>query len=294
MPEDVADQSGVVTIDADDPALGSVADAAPAATPPVPDAPTPPAPDDAPPAPDAPPPTFDLATPDGIKAAVEASPALRNHLERERLAAENTGRQKRETELRRDQGSIERAGQIQAQLLAKYGVELDAEDTKAMPLFVSANETYVRAELSRQLLQQASGYLGEAEGAALLAIAEGLEGKPEELTNVAQQALNAAVTKARADSVAGLTLGTVPATAPLFAEINARVEAAVIAELAARDLSDKQADRTNAPQVPVGAPGTGASGPQTADDWMQAYARGQVDHVEYKNAMTTLGVKLRA
>lgn len=197
-------------------------------------------------------PVVDLSSDDGIKAAADAHPTLRGYFEKLQADAANAARQRRDAELRRDQGTSDRATAYHQWVVDQLNNGADpAELARQTPLYVKANFDTNRYELSRRLLDAASEGLSETEAAPLKALADALEdGDPEGMQKVAQAALSASLAKVRAE-----------AKAEAEAEANARWEARLEADRKAAALEAEIATRTNAPNARGVPPAAG--GPVT-------------------------------
>lgn len=183
-----------------------------------------------------------------LKALSEKNPVIREYREQ----GFEAGRQKRERELRMEQGSREAAEQYHRMVIdmIEQGKDLD-EIKRTTPVYVAANEARTRAELSRALIEQSIEALGDDPAAqSLRSLTETLEGKPEELLTVAQAALNAVSSRAMAQALADFDPEGVSDNAPVRAKLIAWRDREVAAELKAREIEAKK--RENPPEVPTG------------------------------------------
>ncbi len=185
-------------------------------------------------------PQFDFSTIDGIRKAAESNPMLKAWREE----GFEAGRQRREAELRRDQGTVERAQAFTRSVASRIANGEDPEViAKEVPLYVKANEDTTRADLMRALVEQA---------ATLRSLGQTLVGSPEELTKVAQASLEAALSRARQLAIDELDPDTLPKDHKLRLWLDAQRDHEVETELNAREIAVKQP--VNAPRTPSGAP----------------------------------------
>lgn len=212
---------------------------------------------------------IDLDSEEGLRAAIERSALLRGRLEKAQGDGFNAGKQNRDAELRRDQGSSERAQAYQQYLSQKYGIELDDADAKAAPLFVKANEDFTRVGLSRVWAQATLQQAGETELSPELTTAlDALEASNDVAgaQAVASTAIQRALIKKGEQVIATLTpeqLQALPKTHPIHAWVEKTIEDRVAEELRAREIETVQAGRTNPPRVAGTSPG-GAMTPEMA------------------------------
>lgn len=194
--------------------------------------------------------SFDFGSDDGIRAAIEANPNLAGYLQRQQADAANTARQRRDAELRREQGTVENATAYHRWLAEQYQNGADLEQIgRQTPLYVKANQDTTRVEYARNFLQGAAD-AGDETAKGLL---ETLTGDPEEAVRVAQIALNSMVTRARSEERAAAE-----------AEIEAKWQAKYEADKAADTLEAQIATRSNPPNVAGAAPGSLGMTTQTA------------------------------
>ena len=204
---------------------------------------------------------LDLSTPDGVRAAAKRFKAIQDVLDESRLNGENTGKQRTISEMRREQGTADRAREYHEDLIRRLNAGEDiAELTKQTPLYVKANEDWTRAEIMRGLIAQART-LDEEAVAPLAELADALEGNAEEIQKVAQAALNAVANKsgatARQSILDAESLDAVPKDSKLYKAIRAEIERETETEV--------NAQKTEAKPVPAGpkTPAGTATNPMT-------------------------------
>ena len=192
--------------------------------------------------------SYDLTSDDGIRAALEANPTLAGYLEMERANAANTARQRRDSEILRERGTMEAAQQhtrwIAEQL--ENGADPDAI-AQQVPFYVKANHDTLQAEFGRAILQQAAE-AGDETVAGLLGSLTGEN--PDEVMRVAQAALDASIRRARTE-----------ANAATRAELEAEYAERLKADIAAARVELEAANRSNPPTASGGP--AGISGPVT-------------------------------
>lgn len=206
-------------------------------------------------------PTFDLSSFDGIKAAMETAPALRQFLEKQLLDRENTVRQRLQSEARRDLGSVERAMQYQQEVVQKIqsGVPIE-EAFKDAPSFVRANADYWKGQVLRGVTEQAMSLASPEQKEILQSLLDSAIDDPDGITKVAEQTLQAVIQKVRSDALLNLTLEdapegsglvTVPQGSKLREELRALVQKEADMELKARQ-TEARAREVQSPSVPMG------------------------------------------
>lgn len=200
--------------------------------------------------------TFDLSTVDGVRAAAEKSEAMRNYLEKLRLDSANAERQRVQNEMRREQGSVERA---QATIAALVDRLADGEDPevlkKELPMYVSANAGWAQAQILSKLAEQAIEMAEPTAQEALRALLERAD-TPEAVQEVTGHALNAVLRKNTDDTLANLDPESLREH-PRFKDwLQSELTKAMEVEMAAQQ---KQTTiRPNAPTTPSGvAPSSG-------------------------------------
>lgn len=218
-------------------------------------------------------PQFDLSTIEGIRRASEANPMLKAWREE----GFEAGRQRREAELRRDQGTVERAQAYHRSYVQRLAAGEDPEVlARETPLYVKANEDTARAELMRSLVQQAITLADEPGGAMLRTLAEEIEGKPEELQRVAQATLETALARARQEAIDNLDPETLPKDHKLRRWLDDQKQHEVETELNAREIAAKQP--VNAPRTPSGTPS--ADGLITAEEFVGMTKSSQEKYID--------------
>lgn len=176
----------------------------------------------------------DLQTDAGILAAIEQNPNLKGFLTKREADAANTARQRRDAELRRDQGSNERAQGYHSWIVSELAKGVSPEDlARQTPSWIKANEDFTRTELMRSLLRQAGEFDETAKG-----LADTLEGTPDELTKVAQVTLDSAIKRARTEE-----------RAAAVAERDAYWQAKAEADIRAAQVEERLAGVSNPPNV---------------------------------------------
>lgn len=204
--------------------------------------------------------TFDLSTEAGIAAAIEQSDLLRQRLAKQQNDGFQNGRQNRDAELRREQGSNERAQAHHKWLIDQLNEGADPEElAKQTPLYVKANEDFQRVALSRAFVTATLNHFGESampdELETALSALES-QGDVAAIQGIASTAVQRVADKSKADTISTLKLADVPADAPLHAEIMALAHSLQQEEAAAQGIAAKQAAATNPPNVRGSAPGS--------------------------------------
>lgn len=164
-----------------------------------------------------------LSSDDGIAELAQRFPTLAGRIEAERKNGENTARQRLENEWRREQGSVRHAQQVQQAWADKYGVDLDEEDVRGLPILMRSVESNVRTELSRQMLGATYEHFNVEERQLLQRVADEYEGDPDKFAGFASEAVRAVYEKGRSATLAG-SLSDIPDDAPLRKDIEKHIE----------------------------------------------------------------------
>lgn len=197
---------------------------------------------------------LDLDTEAGLAAALERSALLRGRLEKAQNDGFQNGRQNRDAELRRDEGTAERAQAYHEWLTSQVEAGYDpAEIAKQTPLFVKANQDTTRSELGKAWVEASLGHFGEQEQEVIRGVMDTLT-DPTMIGDLASKTWEAAASKVRQAAVANLSLDQIPKTSTLHTEIQALVDAKLTAELAAREIEATR--QPTAPRANGSAPGS--------------------------------------
>lgn len=178
---------------------------------------------------------LDLDTESGLAAALERSALLRGRLEKAQNDGFQNGRQNRDAELRRDEGTAERAQAYHQWLLEQVNAGYDPDEiAKQTPLFVKANQDTTRSELGKAWVEASLGHFGEQEQEVIRGVMDTLT-DPTMIGDLASKTWEAAASKVRQAAVSNLSLDQIPKTSTLHTEIQALVDGKVTAELEARE-----------------------------------------------------------
>ena len=127
-------------------------------------------------------PTFDLSSVDSVRDAAEKAEALKNYLEKVKLDAANAERQRVQNEMRREQGTTERAQQYHQWLIDQLENGVDPDSLKReTPIYVTANAGWAQAQILTQLAQQAIEMAAPETKSALQALLDRAD-SPEAIT----------------------------------------------------------------------------------------------------------------
>jgi hypothetical protein len=201
--------------------------------------------------------TFDLSTDDGIRAAAESNPALKGYFDKLQADAANTARQQRDNELRRESGTAEQARRYNESVIQRLRNGEDPDViARETPLWVKANEDTTRAELYSQIATHAASLLPPAEAAVVKTLAESVQGKPEEMQQVAQTALNAVAAHSQARALDDFDPDTIDKNSPTWARLQTWKERELTSEREAAAIAQQQAGRTNPPNASGTGPGS--------------------------------------
>lgn len=200
--------------------------------------------------------TFDYSTVEGIRAATEGNPALRNYLEKQRLDTANAERQRLQREWDQSEGSIERAQQTVKSIVDRLDMGEDPDTiSRELPHYVTANANVARAEVLRSLVEQAIANASPETQSLLLADLEEAGNSPAGIEKVTARALTALTEKVKTDTLTGLTeedLGAHPTVKDYIAR---KVAEELEIEMTAQRTEARI--RSGAPATPTGvAPAT--------------------------------------
>lgn len=200
--------------------------------------------------------TFDpslLESDEGILKIADKYPNLKGLLEKQRKDGENIGRQRLESELRKDMGSIARAQAYHENLIKKIEETgyIPPELIRQTPLMVKANEDWVKSQLSKAWVEATLNNFGESEAGVIRSILDSMEENPDGMVDIASKTWEAAAKTVKAKTLTDLSLDEVPQDSKLYKQIAEKVQKELETELNARNLQGNR--RTNAPTTPSGA-----------------------------------------
>jgi hypothetical protein len=200
--------------------------------------------------------TFDpslLESDEGILKIAEQYPNLKGLLEKQRKDGENIGRQRLESELRKDMGSVARAQAYHENLLRKIEETgyIPPELARQTPLMVKANEDWVKSQLSKAWVEATLANFGESEAGVIRSILDSMEENPDGMVDIASKTWEAAAKAVKAKHLTDLSLEEIPQDSKLHKQISEKVQKEIETEMNARNVQGNR--RTNAPTTPSGA-----------------------------------------
>lgn len=198
---------------------------------------------------------FDLSSADSVREAAEKAEALKNYIEKVKLDTANAERQRIQNDMRREQGSAERAQAYHQWLIDQIENGADPDELKKQtPLYVTANAGWAQAQVLKDLANQAidmvppekkAEYQGELDNAD----------SPEAIQHVGSRILQAMIDGNTANVLGNLDFNNLQEH-PRFGEwITSQVKARMEEEMKAQDIQGRS--RTNAPSIPSGTAATG-------------------------------------
>ncbi|MCG3769138.1 MAG: hypothetical protein JW384_00258 [Nitrosomonadaceae bacterium] len=202
--------------------------------------------------------TYDIETADGVLEAAEKSAAMKNYLEKVRLDTANAERQRLASEMRQQQGSINRAQAYHEYIVNQLNNGVDPEElAKQTPLYVAANESWTRAELNRILVEEAIASADEDQRDSMRIDLDNAT-SANDMRALASKSLVAMRQKVQRDHLAELDPSLL-AEHPRFKDwLQDQVTKRVDEELNAQKTQSVSSRRVNAPNIPVGsAPSAG-------------------------------------
>jgi NADH dehydrogenase/NADH:ubiquinone oxidoreductase subunit G len=198
---------------------------------------------------------FDLSSADSVREAAEKAEALKNYLEKVKLDTANAERQRIQNEMRREQGSVERAQAYHQWLIDQIENGADPEELKKQtPLYVTANAGWAQAQVLRELAGQAIEMASPEVKATLQQSLDDAD-SPEAVQRIASRVIQAVVDKNSADVLSNLDFNNLQEH-PRFSEwLTSQVKARMEEEMKAQETQSKS--RPQAPAVPSGTASTG-------------------------------------
>lgn len=219
---------------------------------------------------------FDLTTEDGIRAAIESNPLLKQRIDGAYGSGIEAGKQRTLNEIRLDEGNLDKAKGTVKWALEQYanGMEPDAIAAQMAP-HVKANSDWARADVLRGLIAQARE-LDEAAVAPLAELADSLKGDAGEIEKVAAAAIRAVTSRGQSAALEAFldsdSLDDIPVTSKKYQAIQNKIAREAAAELNARQIEANKPDA-----LPSAPSGTGAEPMNRARlDAMVASAPGSV------------------
>lgn len=200
--------------------------------------------------------TYDLNSVDGIRAASEQSDAMKNYLEKMRLDTVNAERQRIQNEMRREQGSVDKANAYHQYLVNQLNDGVDIEELrKQTPLYVAANEGWLRTGMYQTLAEEAIAMADEDQREFMRGVLSNAM-DANDVRVIATESLNALKQKTKREHLAELDLDTLLET-PKFKEwLDDQVSKRISEEASAQKTQSTR--RVNAPNIPIGsAPSVG-------------------------------------
>lgn len=195
-------------------------------------------------------PEFDFNTPEGIRAAAKQHPAFEAVFADER----NRALQKFQSDLRREEGTVERASQTVKWAIDQIEAGADpAAVAKQMAPHVKANQDLSRMEIFQGILDQAKN-LDPDSLAPFADLVESLQGSVDEVEKVATVALtavsNGSRKQGRQEILDSEDIDALPES-KLKTALQARVAREATAEVNAREIEAKKPD--GIPSAPAGS-----------------------------------------
>lgn len=198
---------------------------------------------------------FDINTPEGVAKAAERSEALRNYLEKVRLDTANAERVRYQNELRREQGTSERAAAYHQSVIDRLLAGENPEALKReIPVYVAANQGWAQAQVVADLLEQAVQFANDDQKKEIQGILSEAD-SPGAITKAAEKAVEFMLSSHADQTLANLDFNNLKEH-PRFGEwLTNEVKARMEEEMKAQETQSKS--RPQAPAVPSGAASTG-------------------------------------
>lgn len=196
-------------------------------------------------------PSLDINTPEGVAKAAEQSEALRNYLEKVRLDTANIERQRFQKQMQQEQGAADRAAAYHQSIIDRLMAGEDPNVIKKeIPLYVMANEGWVRANFVKEYIENSMATVSEENRRHLEELASEVN-SPESFQRFAERAFRYAVEDSNSKYLADLDFDNLKEH-PRFGEwLTSQVKAKMEEEMSAQ--KTQASARPNAPKVPSGA-----------------------------------------
>jgi len=198
---------------------------------------------------------FDLSSFDSVREAAEKAVALKEYLEKVKLDTANAERQRIQSEMRREQGSVDRAQAYHQMLVERLMNGEDPESLKKeVPLYVAANLGWAQAQVLKELAGQAIDLVPPEKKAEYQEDLDNAD-TPEAIQRIGSRVLRAMIDGNTANVLGNLDFNNLKEH-PRFSEwLTSQVKARMEEEMKAQETQSKS--RPQAPAVPSGTASTG-------------------------------------
>jgi len=198
---------------------------------------------------------FDLSSFDSVREAAEKAAALKEYLEKVKLDTANAERQRIQSEMRREQGSVDRAQAYHQMLIDRLKKGEDPESLKKeIPLYVAANLGWAQAQVLKELAGQAIDLVPPEKKAEYQEDLDNAD-TPEAIQRIGSRVLQAMIDGNTANVLGNLDFNNLQEH-PRFGEwLTSQVKARMEEEMKAQETQSKS--RPQAPAVPSGTASTG-------------------------------------
>lgn len=198
---------------------------------------------------------FDLSSFDSVREAAEKAAALKEYLEKVKLDTANAERQRIQSEMRREQGSVDRAQAYHQMLIDRLKKGEDPESLKKeIPLYVAANLGWAQAQVLKELAGQAIDLVPPEKKAEYQEDLDNAD-TPEAIQRIGSRVLQAMIDGNTANVLGNLDFNNLQEH-PRFGEwLTSQVKARMEEEMKAQEMQSKS--RPQAPAVPSGTASTG-------------------------------------
>lgn len=198
---------------------------------------------------------FDLSSFDSVREAAEKAAALKEYLEKVKLDTANAERQRIQSEMRREQGSVDRAQAYHQMLIDRLMKGEDPESLKKeIPLYVAANLGWAQAQVLKELAGQAIDLVPPEKKAEYQEDLDNAD-TPEAIQRIGSRVLQAMIDGNTANVLGNLDFNNLQEH-PRFGEwLTSQVKARMEEEMKAQEMQSKS--RPQAPAVPSGTASTG-------------------------------------
>lgn len=217
---------------------------------------------------------IDWSRPDTVRGILEnpSYKGIKDLLEEQRLNGENTGRQRYESEMRRQAVSDEAIGFYAKNVAMEMGVDADDERVKR---FVQAFKDPItqqsQVSAARGLIESAKGLLSDEGKQGIDLALEAAGDNLETLHSIGAQLWTGFGDRVKNDTLSTLSLDEVPEGSKLHKEIQSRVEKELEAELKARNIVATRIDP--GPRAGSG----GGSSPGLTDEQIESMSAAEIN-----------------
>lgn len=188
---------------------------------------------------------------DWIRAALDRSDVLKRVIKEREDNGFNAGRQKRDKELRLEQGSAEAAQRYHAWVVEQIELGADPNEIKKQtPLWVKANRDTERVTTAKTYAEKVLDAFNVEERDNITQAFDLIMDDPDRVDELTSMVLNEALTRTSKSKIASLSLDDIPKDSALWTAVQSHIQNEVQKEYEAK-LKEREPE-PNAPSLPAG------------------------------------------